>query len=376
MRRIVIFIGFLLLSLVIATSTIAQAATCSDVVNKALQDLSSTCENMQRNSACYGFNHVMATFADSLTPSVFNQPNDRVDLASLQSITTSPLDVQTSQWGIAVMKVQANIPDALPGQAVTFLLFGDVHLQTGVTAGSGEKPMQAVYFTTGIGDTKCTDAPSSSLIIQGPKNLTVDLSVNGAKVKFGSTLIFRSTPNSSMSCGVLDGEALVGPDQTRIPNGFAARVPLDSSLNANGDWGTNQTISDQDADQLQVLKDLPPGILSYTPDVPTSQEVNIMGALDAKLVLALDPHVMRDLVHILIAEGATAEGVAIWDVPTLRAFVANNASKYTQTATETPSETGTSAATTQPEATEPPSPTATLQGVLNALDTYIAQQAS
>ncbi len=376
MRRILIFIGFLLLSLTIATGTLAQAAACSDVVNKALQNLSDTCENMQRNSACYGFNHVTATFADGLTPSVFSQPNDRVDLTSLQSITTSPLDVQTAQWGIAVMKVQANIPDALPGQAVTFLLFGDVHLQTGVTAGSDQKPMQAVYFTTGIGDTKCTDAPSSSLIIQGPKNLTVDLNVNGADVKFGSTLIFRSTPNSSMSCGVLDGEARVGPDQVLIPNGFAARVPLDSSLNANGDWSTSQTISDQDADQLQMLKDIPPGILNYTPDVPTAQEVDIMGALDQKLVMALDPHVMHDLVRILIAEGATSDGVSAWDLPTLRAFVADNASKYTQTATETPGTAGTPAATAQPEATQPPSPADTVQNVLNALDTYIGQQAS
>jgi hypothetical protein len=358
MRRLVLFMGFLLLSLTIVSSVVVAQSACSDMVNKALQDLSNTCGNLNRNSACYGFNHVTATFAAGLTPQVFNQPDDRVGIDSLQSITTSPLDVQTSQWGIAVMKIQANLPDALPGQAVTFLLFGDVHLQTGVTPGSDMKPMQAVYFTTGIGDTKCNDVPQSSLIIQGPKNVRVDLNVNGAAVNFGSTLVFRSTTHSTMSCGVLDGSAIVGVDKDYIPAGFAARVPLDSSLKVNGDWSGNETIDSQDAASLQILKNIPQGVLNYTPDVPTPQEVDVMGALDPALVAALDPHVMRDMVHILVAEGATSQAIAVWDTPTLRTFIANNAAQYLASATE------------QPAATETPTPNDTLQGVLNTLDQY------
>ncbi len=70
---------------------------------------------MPRNTACYGYNHVVADFfTDAFTPAAFDQPNDRIDLASLQSITTSPLDVTTSQWGIAVLKVQANRPMRCP----------------------------------------------------------------------------------------------------------------------------------------------------------------------------------------------------------------------------------------------------------------------
>ncbi len=355
MRRLVVFAAFLLLSLAIATGTVAQAA-CSDVVNQAIQQLSNNCGDLPRNSACYGYNHVVATFFDALTPDAFTHPNDRVDLAALQSITTSPLDVTTSQWGIAVIKAQANLPDALPGQAVTFLLLGDVHLETGVTQGSDMKPMQAVYFTTGIGDTRCNDAPESSLIIQGPQDITVNLSVNGANIQLGSTAIFRSTPNSTMECGVVDGAAHVGSAGQVIPAGFAARVPLDQNLSTNGDWGGNQPIQDQDAAALQVLREVPDGVLNYTPDVPTPAEVDMLAALDPDLVTALDPHVLRDLARTLIDEGATPFAVAQWDVPTTRAFVANNAGNL---------------ATPEAQATAEPVSADTVQTVLDALDAYL-----
>ncbi|MEO8393797.1 MAG: hypothetical protein ABI700_12470, partial [Chloroflexota bacterium] len=192
MHRFVIFLAFVTLSLVVVAGVAAQGA-CADFVNQAMQALSSNCGDIPRNSACYGYNHVTATFADALAPDAFSHPNDRIDLADLDTITTAPLDLTTSQWGIAVMKAQANLPDALPGQSVTFLLLGDVHVETGVAQGSDLKPMQAVYFTTGIGGTKCNNAPESSLIIQGPKDITVNMRVNGADIKLGSTAVFRST---------------------------------------------------------------------------------------------------------------------------------------------------------------------------------------
>ena len=205
---------------------------------------------------------------------------------------------------------------------MTFLLLGDVHVETGVEQGSDMKPMQAVYFTTGIGSTKCSDAPELSLIIQGPKDITVNMRVNGADIKLGSTAVFRSTENNTMSCGVIDGAAQVGSSDQVIPAGFAARVPLDATLNTNGDWGGNQPIADADAAALQILKDVPAGVLNYTPDVPTPQEVDVAGALDARLVAALEPHLLRNMIRLVVAEGATAAMVSEWDMPTLRDFIA------------------------------------------------------
>jgi len=360
-----IFLAFVTLSLVVVASVAAQG-TCGDFVNQALQALSTNCGDMSRNSACYGYNNVTATFANALSPDAFSHPNDRVDLADLQTITTMPLDVQTSQWGIAVMKAQANLPDALPGQAVTFLLLGDVQVKTGVTQGSDMKPMQAIYFTTGIGGTKCKDAPESSLVIQGPKNITVNMRVNGADVTLSSTAVFRSSSNSTMSCGVLDGAAHVGDTGQVIPAGFAARVPLDSSLNANGDWGGNQPIADDDAAALQILKDVPNGVLNYAPDVPTPQEVDVSAALDSKLVNALEPHLLRNMIRLVVAEGATSDMVGEWDTQALRDFIAKNADKVITAATpEATAEAGSG-----DDGPAPFTPDL-LKNVLDALDTYI-----
>src|SRR5664279_2880744 len=333
MRRLIIVAAFMLLSVTLVASVVAQTA-CPDFVAQALQQLSSNCGDLPRNSACYGYNHVIATFFTPLSPDAFSHPNDRVDLASMQSITTSPLDVQTAQWGIAIIKAQANLPDALPGQAVTFMLLCDVHLTHGVTQGSDMTPMQAIYFTTGIADTKCSNAPQSSLVIQGPKNITVDMRVNGADIKLGSTAIFRSTPNSTMSCGVIDGAAHVGDSGQVIPAGFAARVPLDAQLNANGDWGGDQPIADQDASELQVLKDIPSDVLDYTPDVPTPEEVDLLGSLNADFISTFDPHELRALVRLMIAEGDTPDMVAEWDPTTLQNFIADHADELAQAAAD------------------------------------------
>ena len=89
MRRLMIFIAFIVLSMVIVSSVAGQE-TCSSVVNEALSQLSNNCGDLPRNSACYGFNNVQATFFDAFLPDAFSQPNDRADLATLQSINTSP----------------------------------------------------------------------------------------------------------------------------------------------------------------------------------------------------------------------------------------------------------------------------------------------
>ncbi len=350
MRRIVLFSAFIALSLVIVTSVAAQE-TCSAFVNQALQQLSTNCGDLPRNNACYGYTNVAATFFDAFAPDAFSQPNDRVELASLQSITTSPLNVETQEWGIAVVKAQANLPDALPGQAITFLLLGDVQLTTAVEQGSDEQPMTAVYFTTGIGDTRCSEAPESSLIIQGPENITVDLRVNGANISLGSTAVFRSSDNNTMECGIIDGQAVVGGTQ-KIPAGFAARVPLDPELSIDGAWNDNQPIDGADATALQILEAVPEGVLNYTPDVPTREEITLLATLDADLVTSLDADLLRGMVKLLVAEGALPEFVAEWDVQMLRSFIAERVE-------------------VEPTATEEPFTEDFVQSLLAALDEYL-----
>ncbi len=95
-----------------------------------------------------------------------------------------------------------------------------------------------------------------------------------------------------------------------IPAGFVAEVPLDENLHINGKWGANQALTDTDASTLQVLRRVPQGVLNYLPDVPTPDEVNLLGALDPQVVRALEPHVLRLMVRRLMLEGADAATLA------------------------------------------------------------------
>ncbi len=118
----------------------AQAQTsnpaCPALVELALSQVGNNCSDLGHNSACYGFNKLSATFNQSVDSNFFTRPSDRSDLALVQSIQTAPLDLGLGQWGIAVLNVQANVPDTLPGQAVTFLLLGDSEIENAVEASS------------------------------------------------------------------------------------------------------------------------------------------------------------------------------------------------------------------------------------------------
>ncbi len=113
--------------------SVAQPNTCSTLVTQALQAVGSNCQTIGRNSACYGFDRVDTRFSSELEAGTFSLPADTIPLVEIADIRTQPLDLETSLWGIAMMNVQANIPNTLPGQAVTFLLLGDVQVQNDVT---------------------------------------------------------------------------------------------------------------------------------------------------------------------------------------------------------------------------------------------------
>ncbi len=105
---------------------------CPALVELALTQVGNNCANLSRNSACYGFNRVESTFTQPVSQGYFTAPADRADLVDMKTIQSTPLDLALNQWGIAVLNVQANVPDTLPGQAVTFLLMGDTQVENAV----------------------------------------------------------------------------------------------------------------------------------------------------------------------------------------------------------------------------------------------------
>src|SRR5690606_10481517 len=146
------------------------------IVDTALQAADLACTETGRNQACYGNVLVDAEPSDTATDFVFNTTGDIVDLTDIQSLLLNGLDEVTEEWGVAILRVQANIPNSLPGQNVTFVLFGDVEIAD--ASAEDQNPMQAFYFSSGIGESACNEAPNG-MLVQTPEGVTeVSMTMN------------------------------------------------------------------------------------------------------------------------------------------------------------------------------------------------------
>ena len=332
---------------------VGQEEFCPTLVEDALAAVGDNCSGMDRNSACYGFNGVGATFAQAVAENFFTTPADRSELGVIEAIETAALDVEADRWGIAVLSVQANVPNTLPGQAVVLMLLGEAKVENAVAAGESfapaepveavtlaatnirsgpgtnrnvlvsapagrvleadglsadgewarvvyegqtgwvslrlvdgggmlsglptlasqnQTPMQAFTFSTGFGTPSCEEPPNS-LLVQGPENYTVNLTINGADIRLGSTIVFRALPNGDIQLIVFDGH--VTADGIVVPTGFTMTVSLDEEGNIDPTtWTDWRPLTAEELVEWQGLEDLSGDFLNYQIVLPTVAEIN------------------------------------------------------------------------------------------------------
>ncbi|CAG0969718.1 hypothetical protein ANRL4_01175 [Anaerolineae bacterium] len=96
--------------------------------------------------------------------------------------------------------------------------------------------MQGFYFRSGEGSL-CHEAPRDGILIQTPQGRgKIELFVNGANIRVGSTVFLQAQPNKELIINTLDGAATVtsaGKTSTATM-GTRVRVPLDSNWRASG----------------------------------------------------------------------------------------------------------------------------------------------
>ncbi|PJF28593.1 MAG: hypothetical protein CUN52_12670 [Phototrophicales bacterium] len=124
-KYLLLSLGIIALFTSIITATIAQ--DCPMVIEDILNTVGDICADTGRNQVCYGNSNITVTQASDYLE--FNTVGDITDLVSIKNYSLSPYNAQDNLWGIALMKVQANIPDTIPGQNVTLLAFGDIVLE-------------------------------------------------------------------------------------------------------------------------------------------------------------------------------------------------------------------------------------------------------
>ena len=189
-RFVVMFLLAMGMSLMLRPAS-AQTSNpaCPALVELALSQVGNSCADMGRNTACYGFNKLSATFNKTVDASFFTNPSDRSDLAIMQNIRTAPLDLGLGQWGIAVMNVQANVPDTLPGQAVTFLLLGDSEIENAVPTTADNVPSVTVILQSAA-DLRSGAQPVSAVIGTVAAGTVVDadaISADGSAIRLNIT---------------------------------------------------------------------------------------------------------------------------------------------------------------------------------------------
>ncbi len=217
----------------------AQPDSCGDVVTAALETAGQICDATGRNQACYGNFNAEAEPRPNAPNFTFAQIGDIVDVSNVQTVRVNGLNEATGEWGVVLMRLQANIPDTLPGQNVTFVLFGDTEITNAVSPDdvSSEsdmlRPMQAFYLNTGIGGTSCEQAPDSGLLVQTPEGVgEISLRVNEVNIMLGSTVFFQildEEDGTDMRVSALEGAAFVEVDgrlQVAVA-GTWLRVPVE-----------------------------------------------------------------------------------------------------------------------------------------------------
>lgn len=143
MRALGLF--FSLLFLGFASFVFAQD-TCPAIISAALEAVETACSATARNQLCYGNITLNATPRAGVTDFGFQQAGDVVGVADVETLQLSSFSLADEAWGVALMKLQANLPETLPGQNVTFLLFGDVQMRDA----GGQNIEVPVTATTGV----------------------------------------------------------------------------------------------------------------------------------------------------------------------------------------------------------------------------------
>jgi len=154
--------------------------TCEQVVQSAISDMGINCANLGANSVCYGYKTVKGTLVEGeVEPDdFFGEPGYQTELTLLKTVSSTELNTASSEWGIGVMNVQANIPNALPDETAVYLLIGDVEITNEVDPGEALLPHATVAITT-TGQANVLNAPGAAAGILATVNAGTPFEADG-----------------------------------------------------------------------------------------------------------------------------------------------------------------------------------------------------
>jgi hypothetical protein len=213
--------AFPLLTLFMLSTVVfpVAAQTCAAVFTDTLQSSLEICSDLERNTACHGEEVVSAALRpDAPASARFDLPADTVAVDHLASVTTDVVEPNMT-GGVAVMRVQANLPQTLPGQAVVMLLTGSVTVEN-----QGAAPNPGVLLSvTAIASANLRAAPTTNAAVMAGVAPGAPLLVDGRNTAGDWFRVVRGTETYWAFGGVLDGDA---GDLAALPDLTAGRAPM------------------------------------------------------------------------------------------------------------------------------------------------------
>jgi hypothetical protein len=136
--------------------------------------------------------------------------------------------------------------------------------------------MQAFKLNTGIDMPDCQDGPPSMLVVQGPEGVNANIIVNGANIRFNSTIGLHLLPENILQLIVFNGSANVG--SLSVPAGFLINIPLSADgQSVSGPATGLRPVNDGERGLLSILSGAVSPELLYSPiNLPTAEEITAM----------------------------------------------------------------------------------------------------
>lgn len=165
--RSIPFLAFLLLTSV--SIVLAQTDSCPAFVQSTLDSVVSQCADAGRDEICYGSGNIEAeSRSGTLT---FAAPGDIVSINDIESLSLSGLNVTDNTWGVALVKVQANILES-ESENVTIVAFGDVDITNAV-------PQQSELQATVVTEANVRAQPEPEAAVVGAAVVDLTLTLTG-----------------------------------------------------------------------------------------------------------------------------------------------------------------------------------------------------
>lgn len=218
--RLILVGLFMLILTTVAITVVAQDIVdgdCAALVLEAVASIDDQCSLVAGNSVCYAHPTVEAE-AMAGAELTFSAPGDQASLDDVASLHTSPVNVETGDWGIAVVNTSPAESDSADDETLSenprLLLMGDVTLQN-ISADVSTFESAFVVETSGD-EPSCAGAPNKFVLQSEADALTVE--VNGAEIGMDTqtTLLVDAVANDGMTIAVIEGSATVTSNDESI----------------------------------------------------------------------------------------------------------------------------------------------------------------